>query len=297
MCLLPSGILDLPDLSAYEHHHVPPPNGMRISRRRAEQSEAKPVGWMRVLASAPFSRQVPFLCTLLEGTRLHALAQPCCFRRYSRLLPAFTLYHLTHCIAGRLARRSLRQNAPLWFVNLLARCRIASHALLCRRSYAECHTAQVVSRDGGFRPAVPLPAVAILSCTHFFSRKTRIKETSVIEPPDIEKPGSNKKGDPSPGTSRPHRSPLQARRAWGLLPTPYRPPVPEGAQWVDVGFSRCAESDAPLGYFYYTPKIGACQEPKCRITCGTSPACQTLLKVPGTLTRYRRGTSRAVSVR
>jgi hypothetical protein len=47
-------------------------------------------------------------------------------------------------------------------VNLPARCRVASHAPLCRRSYAECHTAQVVSRDVGFRPAVPLPAVAIL---------------------------------------------------------------------------------------------------------------------------------------
>ncbi len=73
-------------------------------------------------------------------------------------------------------------------------------------------------------------------------------------------PGSNKKGDPSPGTSRPHRSPLQARRAWGLLPTPYRPPVPEGALWVgepDVGFSRCAESDAPLGHFLlYTQNRG-----------------------------------------
>jgi hypothetical protein len=29
-------------------------------------------------------------------------------------------------------------------------------------SHAECHTAEVVSRDVGFRPAVPLPAVAIL---------------------------------------------------------------------------------------------------------------------------------------
>jgi len=26
-----------------------PPNDLRISRRRAERSEAKPVGWMRVL--------------------------------------------------------------------------------------------------------------------------------------------------------------------------------------------------------------------------------------------------------
>ncbi len=31
------------------------------------------------------------------------LAQPCCFRRYSRLLPAFTLCHLTQCVAGLLA--------------------------------------------------------------------------------------------------------------------------------------------------------------------------------------------------
>jgi hypothetical protein len=46
---------------------------------------------------------------------------------------------------------------------LLIHCRAMSHALLCRRSYAECHTAQVVSRDVGFHPAVPLPAVAILS--------------------------------------------------------------------------------------------------------------------------------------
>ena len=48
------------------------------------------------------------------------------------------------------------------FVNVPARCRVASHAPLCRTSYAECHTAQVVSRDVGFRPAVPLPAVVIL---------------------------------------------------------------------------------------------------------------------------------------
>ena len=40
--------------------------------------------------------------------------------------------------------------------------RAASRALLSRRSYAEYHTAQVVSRDVGFRPAVPLPAVATL---------------------------------------------------------------------------------------------------------------------------------------
>ncbi len=39
--------------------------------------------------------------------------------------------------------------------------RAVSHALLSRRSYAECHTTEVVSRDVGFRPAVPLPAVAI----------------------------------------------------------------------------------------------------------------------------------------
>ncbi len=57
--------------------HFKPPIGMRISRRRAERSEAKPVGWMRVLASAPFSRQVPFLCTFLKArgyTRLLNLA-------------------------------------------------------------------------------------------------------------------------------------------------------------------------------------------------------------------------------
>ncbi len=39
--------------------------------------------------------------------------------------------------------------------------RAVSPTFLSRRSYAECHTAQVVSRDVGFRPAVPLPAVAI----------------------------------------------------------------------------------------------------------------------------------------
>ncbi len=58
----------------------------------------------------------------------------------------------------------MRQNARLRFVNLPAHYRAASHALLYRRSDAECHTAEVVSRDGGFRPAVPLPAVAILLC-------------------------------------------------------------------------------------------------------------------------------------
>lgn len=40
--------------------------------------------------------------------------------------------------------------------------RVVSHALLCRRSDAEGHTAQVVPRDVGLRPAVPLPAVALL---------------------------------------------------------------------------------------------------------------------------------------
>ncbi len=78
----------------------------------------------------------------------------------------------------------------------LAQCRGASHALLCRRSYAECHTVQMVSRDGGsalpchcpqlpffaviqtmealmrFRPAVPLPAVAILSHALLFGALT-----------------------------------------------------------------------------------------------------------------------------
>lgn len=64
--------------------------------------------------------------------------------------------------AARCWLRPMRRNAHLWFVNSPAQYRAASHALLCRRSYAECHTAEVVSRDGGFRPAVPLPAVAIL---------------------------------------------------------------------------------------------------------------------------------------
>ena len=56
----------------------------------------------------------------------------------------------------------MRRNTCLWFVNVPAQYRAASHALLSRRSDAECHTAQVVSRDVGFRPAVPLPAVAFL---------------------------------------------------------------------------------------------------------------------------------------
>ena len=73
----------------------------------------------------------------------------------------------------------MRRNTRLWFGNSLAQYRAASHALLCRRSYAECHTAEVVSHDVGFRPAVPLPAVAILlrvllsgrACLHFARRE------------------------------------------------------------------------------------------------------------------------------
>ncbi len=60
----------------------------------------------------------------------------------------------------------------LWFANLPARSHAASHALLSRRSDAECHTAQVVSRDVGFHPAMPLSAVAILLrvCSEFTRR-------------------------------------------------------------------------------------------------------------------------------
>jgi hypothetical protein len=43
---------------------------------------------------------------------------------------------------------------------LLTHCRAASHALLFRGRYAECHTAEVVSRDVGTLLTVPLPAVA-----------------------------------------------------------------------------------------------------------------------------------------
>jgi len=62
------------------------------------------------------------------------------------------------------------------FDNLLARYRVASHVLLYRRSYAECHTAEVVSRDVGFRPAVPLPAVAILLRALLFGALTCISQ-------------------------------------------------------------------------------------------------------------------------
>ena len=120
-------------------------NGPRISRRRAERSEAKPVGWMRWLASAP--RSAP----LWRGA--HACSTQ--WLRATPNTPTFSKRALSY--RSPLARLS----TCLWFVYLLARCRVASHALLSRRSYTECHTAQVVSRDVGFRPAVPLPAVAI----------------------------------------------------------------------------------------------------------------------------------------
>jgi hypothetical protein len=99
---------------------------------------------MRVLASTPFSR------------RFRMLVSSWIFTRRTR---SFSHTLFTFC---RVAHSRLCQTRAFGFVNLPARCRVASHALLCHRSYAECHTAQVVSRDVGFRPAMPLPAVAIL---------------------------------------------------------------------------------------------------------------------------------------
>jgi len=46
-----------------------------------------------------------------------------------------------------------------WFP---AQARAAGHVPLFHGGYAECHTLRVVARDGGFRPAVPLPAIAIV---------------------------------------------------------------------------------------------------------------------------------------
>ena len=122
---------------------------------RAQQAER--VGCNRLLASAPFFKTLSRSCvSVLDFYEAHAVTQP--YRSVQRSTPLRLAF--TFC---RVAHSRLRQTRAFGFVNLPARCRVASHAPLCRRGYAECHTAEVVSRDIGFRPAVPLPAVAILS--------------------------------------------------------------------------------------------------------------------------------------
>jgi hypothetical protein len=129
----------------------------RASAAAKRAQRAKRVGCNRLLASAPFFKTLSRSCvSVLDFYEAHAVTQP--YRSVQRSMPLRLAF--TFC---RVAHSRLRQTRAFGFVNLPARCRVASHAPLCRRSYAECHTAQVVSRDVGFRPAVPLPAVAILS--------------------------------------------------------------------------------------------------------------------------------------
>jgi hypothetical protein len=132
--------------------------------KRAQRAER--VGCNRLLASAPFFKTLSSSCvSVFDFYEAHAVTQ--LYRSVQRSTPLLLAF--TFC---RVAHSRLRQTRAFGFVNLPARCRVASHAPLCRRSYAQCHTAQVVSRDVGFRPAVPLPAVAILS--HVLLEQTRL---------------------------------------------------------------------------------------------------------------------------
>jgi len=79
------------------------PNGTRISRRRAERSEAKPVGWMRVLAchylsitrgfdnfSSVFVLITLFTIVLITLFTIVLFITKCCLQAVDEFLP-FTL--------------------------------------------------------------------------------------------------------------------------------------------------------------------------------------------------------------